>query len=294
MKLNISVIIFLLIILNGTAQEYPVLQSSNKINNSPWYGLGLSNLNLPSAGANAVQVAGYYGLIFKTKFGSLNIHENGKIGIGTTNPKANLHVEGRTAVGLNGVLNLDWTHEANWGGSSNKWAGYIGFNASRNSDDAKDYYSGSNRYTSKGVLEGSNYGFRWLYRNHEGYDSDGQHVLSEFMRLTNNGDLGIGTASPDSRLTVKGIIHAEEVKVDLSVPVPDYVFKEGYDLMSLEEIQKFIHQYGHLPKIPSAKEMEGNGVELGVMNMRLLEKIEELTLHIIEQEKRIKKLEDEK
>ncbi|MEC7262605.1 MAG: hypothetical protein VXW38_02625, partial [Bacteroidota bacterium] len=99
------------------------------------------------------------------------------------------------------------------------------------------------------------------------------------------GNLGVGTVSPDSKLAVKGKIHAEEVKVDLSVPGPDYVFKEGYDLKSLEEVQNYIKEHGHLPNIPSAKEMEENGIQLGEMNMKLLEKIEELTLYLIEKEK---------
>ncbi|MFS4454732.1 hypothetical protein [Maribacter sp. 2304DJ31-5] len=100
--------------------------------------------------------------------------------------------------------------------------------------------------------------------------------------------VGIGTTSPDAKLAVKGNIHAEEVKVDLSVPGPDYVFKEGYDLKSLGEVQNYIKENGHLPNIPSAKEMEKNGVQLGVMNMKLLEKIEELILYTIQQERRLK------
>ncbi|MGX1931320.1 hypothetical protein [Flagellimonas sp. 2504JD4-2] len=100
-------------------------------------------------------------------------------------------------------------------------------------------------------------------------------------------NVGIGTTSPDSKLTVKGKIHAEEVKVDLLVPGPDYVFKEDYDLKSLEEVQNYIKEHGHLPNIPSAVEMEANGIQLGEMNMKLLEKIEELTLYALEQQERI-------
>ncbi len=103
--------------------------------------------------------------------------------------------------------------------------------------------------------------------------------------------MGIGTANPDEALTVKGKIHAEEVRVDLSVPGPDYVFKEDYQLSSLEEVQNYIDEHGHLPNIPSAKEMESQGVELGTMEMKLLEKIEELTLYILEQNERINILE---
>lgn len=104
------------------------------------------------------------------------------------------------------------------------------------------------------------------------------------------GKVGVGTSSPDYELTVKGKIHAEEVKVDLQVPAPDYVFKTDYSLLSLDEVQNHIDQYGHLPNIPSAREMEENGVNLGTMEMRLLEKIEELTLYLLQQEEQIQQL----
>lgn len=98
---------------------------------------------------------------------------------------------------------------------------------------------------------------------------------------------------PDAKLTVKGKVHAEEVKVDLSVPGPDYVFNEDYELRSLEEIREYIEENGHLPNIPSAAEMEENGVQLGLMNMKLLEKIEELVLYTLHQEEKVKALQQE-
>ena len=116
---------------------------------------------------------------------------------------------------------------------------------------------------------------------------DGEDVDASLL-VNHVGNVGIGTTAPDSRLTVKGNIHAEEVKVDLSVPGPDYVFKEGYALRSLEEVQNHIQQHRHLPNIPSAKELEANGIQLGEMNMKLLEKIEEWTLYILQQEQRIR------
>jgi hypothetical protein len=97
------------------------------------------------------------------------------------------------------------------------------------------------------------------------------------------GNVGIGTTAPDAKLTVKGTIHTNEVKVDLNVPGPDYVFEKGYDLMSLEETKAYIDANKHLPEVPSAKEMEKNGVQLGEMNLLLLKKVEELTLHILRQ-----------
>ncbi|WP_131535669.1 tail fiber protein [Pedobacter nototheniae] len=107
--------------------------------------------------------------------------------------------------------------------------------------------------------------------------------------VTMGGNVGIGTTTPDSKLTVKGKIHAEEIKVDINVPGPDYVFEENYSLLHLSEVENYIKINKHLPEIPSAKNMEKNGINLSEMNMLLLKKIEELTLHLIEKDKEIQK-----
>lgn len=106
-----------------------------------------------------------------------------------------------------------------------------------------------------------------------------------------SGDVAIGTASVPSgyKLAVEGKIRTREVRVDQDT-WPDYVFKEDYNLPNLKEIQKHIQEKGHLPNIPSAKEVEANGVELGEMNRLLLEKIEELMLYTIQQQEEIEKL----
>ncbi|MCR9181666.1 MAG: hypothetical protein NXH73_01965 [Flavobacteriaceae bacterium] len=113
-----------------------------------------------------------------------------------------------------------------------------------------------------------------------------------------NGFIGINTKTPDAMLTVKGTIHTQEVVIDLEGAVaPDYVFEKfftgtsilnpAYEFLSLSEIEQFIEEHLHLPKIPSAKEIDQNGLSLKEMNLLLLEKIEELTLHTIAQQKQI-------
>lgn len=107
-------------------------------------------------------------------------------------------------------------------------------------------------------------------------------------------NVGIGTTAPDEKLTVKGKIHTQEVRVDMAGPlVPDYVFANDYKLKSLQEVEDFIKENKHLPEIPSAKEIEKNGLMLGEMNMSLLKKMEEMTLYMIEQNKKINKLEQQ-
>ncbi|NER13995.1 hypothetical protein GWK08_11125 [Leptobacterium flavescens] len=109
------------------------------------------------------------------------------------------------------------------------------------------------------------------------------------------GSLGIGTTGvvPGFRLAVAGNVVAEEVRVDLQANWPDYVFENNYNLPTLKEVEEYIRQKGHLKNIPSAKEVEENGIMVGQMNAMLLRKIEELTLYTIQQEKKIKKLEEE-
>ncbi len=106
------------------------------------------------------------------------------------------------------------------------------------------------------------------------------------------GNIGIGTSDTKGyELAIGGRAIAEEVTIKLQSSWPDYVFETSYNLPSLKEVEKHIQENGHLENIPSAKEVEKEGVQLGEMNKKLLEKIEELTLYTIQQEKRIEKLE---
>jgi hypothetical protein len=108
-----------------------------------------------------------------------------------------------------------------------------------------------------------------------------------------NDIVGIGTDNPDGnfRLSVDGKIKAKGIKVQANWS--DFVFKPGYNLKSVKEVESFIKENGHLPEIPSEQEVTENGIELGEISSKLLQKIEELTLYIIEQDKRLENLEKE-
>ena len=118
-----------------------------------------------------------------------------------------------------------------------------------------------------------------------------------------NDQIGIGTRTPDALLTVKGEIHAQEVLVDLEGAVaPDYVFehyyqgvsnlKSSYKFLSLGDLEQFIEANHHLPGVPSAEALKNNGLALKEMNLILLEKVEELTLYLLEQQKEIEALKE--
>ncbi|WP_053003722.1 hypothetical protein [Sphingobacterium sp. Ag1] len=109
-------------------------------------------------------------------------------------------------------------------------------------------------------------------------------------KWTSAGNVGIGTDAPTEKLSVKGKIRAQEIKVE-TANWPDYVFAESYQLPTLKETAAFIEKNKHLPGVPKATEVEENGLSLGEMNRILLQKIEELTLHMIDKDKRIDALE---
>ena len=108
----------------------------------------------------------------------------------------------------------------------------------------------------------------------------------EKMRLDAAGNLGIGTPTPANELSVNGKVDADEFIVNPEIP-PDFVFEDDYTLRSLEQVKQYIDEHGHLPEIPSAAEMQAEGVAMGAMQMKLLQKIEELTLYLIEQQQQI-------
>lgn len=121
--------------------------------------------------------------------------------------------------------------------------------------------------------------------------SSGSSVWSESGGVASySGEVAVGTSAVPTgyKLAVEGKIRSREVRVDQD-NWADYVFKSDYYLHSLDEIQEFILENGHLPNIPSAEEVKRSGIELGEMNKLLLEKIEELTLHLIQQQQQLGK-----
>lgn len=108
------------------------------------------------------------------------------------------------------------------------------------------------------------------------------------MTLLPNGNVGIGTTDPTYRLSVNGNIRSKEVVVESNWA--DYVFDKEYQLKPLEEVEAFIKAYKHLPNIPSALEIENNGLKVGDTQKRMMEKIEELTLYVIGLKKEIEQL----
>ena len=103
--------------------------------------------------------------------------------------------------------------------------------------------------------------------------------------------LGIGTSNPQYTLDVNGSIRAKEILVETTGA--DFVFADNYRLRPLSEVEAFITENKHLPEIQSAQEMQENGVSVSELQTKLLQKIEELTLYLIQQEQTIQELRKE-
>ncbi|MBT1697552.1 hypothetical protein KK083_11740 [Fulvivirgaceae bacterium PWU4] len=115
-----------------------------------------------------------------------------------------------------------------------------------------------------------------------------QVKLETKMVILSNGNVGIGTNEPGTfKLAVNGKIWSQEVNIAMTNPGPDYVFEKDYNLLSLAELEAYIKANKHLPEVPSAKEMDAEGLNIKEMNLILLKKVEELTLHLIEANKKI-------
>jgi hypothetical protein len=198
----------------------------------------------------------------------------GQVGIGTTSPLGGylLDIKGYTRAFNNGSTGF----VAQTTGGTNSWA---------------RYYLRSN---SQSWFLGTSQDFI----GNQFYIADENFGHTRFSIQPNNGLIWLSTATgvginttntAGYALAVNGRIHSTELVIESGWA--DYVFDKNYKLRSLQELEKFIQQNKHLPNVPSAKEIEENGLNVGDVQKRMMEKIEELTLYVIEQDKQIKKLE---
>jgi hypothetical protein len=134
---------------------------------------------------------------------------------------------------------------------------------------------------SEGYFIGNQAG---MYMPFETLDLRFKTSSADRLSISYDGNVGIGTTNPQYKLAVEGAIGARDIVVS-NTPWSDYVFRPDYRLQPLSEVDRFIRQHRHLPDIPTEAEVKEKGVSLGEMQAKLLAKIEELTLHMIQLEK---------
>jgi hypothetical protein len=232
---------------------------------------------------------------------SLKLEADGDVGIGVNGSAHHkLHIQG---IGPNSLMKAEVTYEGEndvraiegiatpiggYGYGGYFTGGYIGAFGLGEGDDFVGFTTGV-----AGQATGSGNGTRvgiW------GAASGGQQNWAGYFTLGNvhmQNSLCVGTTqlADGYLISVDGKIMCEELKVQNAVSWPDYVFSTEYELLPLSQVEAFIETHHHLPGIPSAMEISLEGIEVGDMQRRMMEKIEELTLHIIQQEKRIVQLE---
>ena len=245
--------------------------------------LTLSNANgsRMSWGTGATQSAVVCGgpVTFQTNnLERMRVNTNGNVGIATSSPSAKFHVNG--TVRLEALAN----------------------------DNTKDYViaadADGNLFKREASTLGGSSAASWALvgstvtsttNKFGSLNSEALSIITnstERMHITADGNIGIGTSTPQGKLAVNGTIYTKKVTVT-ATGWPDYVFADGYKLPSLAEVEAFIKKNKHLPEVPSAKTIESNGLDLGDNQAVLLKKIEELTLYAIEQQKQIEAMKKE-
>jgi hypothetical protein len=205
---------------------------------------------------------------------------------------------------------------AAWGGAGMDGTGYLGFNLTRDNVSVGNWSYVNNGGTSNGAsviygnLDGSIvFSVKPSAGGGAGTLSDNDIMQNGKMRLTGTGKLvladhaisgwgGIGTinySSNNYRLFVETGILTEKVRVAIKTTPEwsDFVFADDYKLMPLKQLEEYINEEKHLPEVPSAEEVVKEGVDLGQMQAKLLQKVEELTLYVIQQQKEISKQQKE-
>jgi len=271
----------------------------NNVNSGGSIGFGSRYNNTQFANYAAIKgardngTAGNYSgyLIFgtRTNGGStterMRITSGGFVGIGTAIPSEKLTIAGGhtdtkirlTSSGNGGdqPSNLSlWASEPGWTYTGTG----IGYNV-----------NGSPNYGRIDNTRGSSY-IRFLPGETKFQFQNASGTNVDALTIKDNGfvGIGVGNTSPDAPLTVNGTIHAKEVKIEISgAVVADYVFKPNYKLMPLNKVEEYVKTNNHLPEIPSAEEVGKNGMNMGEMQNKLLQKVEELTLYAIELQKTV-------
>ena len=239
------------------------------------------------------------------------INNIGNVGIGTETPAARLHVNGTTGAHIatytysNIAPSEGYMHIMNGTSLAGQYSPVIlgrSYSPGRGLGlgmvgEANDVLPANELNTAAIILQGRNKSAGPLTVNNV---FTVRNYNTSLLTIAANGNVGIGTVTPGPyKLAVEGTIGARKVKVTQATPWADFVFEEDYQLPSLSEVSSYIRRHKHLPGIPTAAEVEKDGVDLGEMNSKLLQKVEELTLYLIQMKEeneamktRLKALED--
>ncbi len=237
----------------------------------------------------------------------------GIVGIGIVNGRSLLHIASGNNDGIYIGKDRD---KLNWDGTGQQPGYHIRFAGYR---DVANYVSGAriSALRTNTCCSGKSQGMELAFYVTNGIatNSSGDVNLKEALRINDNGNIAIGKSSADYKLDVEGTIRADEIRVEdiaatnlnlegniaanqITVKTngntADFVFSDTYNLKDLTEVENYIKTHKHLPDIPGAEEMEASGVNLAEMNKLLLQKVEELTLYVIQQKEERKKEQGER